>query len=135
VPERAERLAAYADRTFADIDDLLARVPEEQRPRVYLARGPDGLETGLRGSINTETIVRVGGINVADAGEGRQGIAQVQLEQVLVWNPQVIVTWDDRFYRAVRTDPTWAEVDAAGAWRSARACRSAGSTARLRSIG
>lgn len=112
VPERAERLAAYAERTFADIDGLLARIPEEQRARVYLARGPDGLETGLRGSINTEIIERAGGINVAGTGDDRQGIAQIQLEQVLAWNPQVIVTWDDRFYRAVSGDPSWANIDA-----------------------
>ena len=44
---------------------MLAEVPQDQRPRVYLARGPDGLETGLQGSINTEIIERVGAINVA----------------------------------------------------------------------
>ena len=87
VPERGERLAAYAEATFAAVDGVLARVPPERRPRVYLARGPDGLETGLKGSINTEIIERVGGINVADAGADRQGIANVQLEQVLAWNP------------------------------------------------
>ena len=112
VPERAERLAAYAERTFGEVDELLARIPEEQRARVYLARGPDGLETGLRGSINTEIIERAGGVNVAGAGDDQQGIAQVQLEQVHAWNPQVIVTWDDRFYRAVKTNPTWAGIDA-----------------------
>ena len=100
MPERGERLAAYADATFADVDAVLAKVPPDDRPRVYLARGPDGLETGLRGSINTEIIERVGGINVADAGSERQGIANVQLEQILAWNPDTIVTWDDR-----STDP------------------------------
>lgn len=46
VPERGEQLAAYAEATFAGIDTAIARVPPAQRPRVYLARGPDGLETG-----------------------------------------------------------------------------------------
>jgi len=92
VPERAADLARYAERVFADLDRALAEVPTERRPRVYLARGPDGLETGLRGSINTEIIERAGAVNVADAGGDRQGIAQVQLEQVLLWNPDTIVT-------------------------------------------
>ena len=112
VPERGEQLAAYAEATFADIDQVLAKVPPDARPRVYLARGPDGLETGLKGSINTEIIERVGGINVADAGSDRQGIAQLQLEQILAWNPDTIVTWDDRFYRTVNSDPAWAGVAA-----------------------
>ena len=117
VPERGERLARYAEDTFARIDAALAAVAPEARPRVYLARGPDGLETGLRGSINAEIIERVGGINVADAGTERQGIAQVQLEQVLAWNPDSIVTWDENFYRSVKADPAWAGVAAVRAGR------------------
>ena len=108
VSERAERLAAYAEATFAEIDRVLAEVPSEERPRVYLARGPDGLETGLKGSINTEIIEGVGGVNLADAGTDRQGIAQVQLEQMLAWDPGTIVTWDQNFYRTVGSDPSWA---------------------------
>ena len=126
VPERAADLARYAERVFADLDRALAEVPTERRPRVYLARGPDGLETGLRGSINTEIIERAGAVNVADAGGDRQGIAQVQLEQVLLWNPDTIVTWDERFHAAVQGNPAWA------GFTSAPPCRSAGSTARPR---
>ena len=43
------------------LDAALAEIPESGRPRVYLARGPDGLETGLKGSINTEIIEVVSG--------------------------------------------------------------------------
>ena len=117
VPERGKRLATYAERTFAGIDALLGKIPPEKRPHVYLARGPDGLETGLRGSITTEIIERIGGINVADAGTDRQGLAQVQLEQILAWNPDTIVTWDDRFYTAVAADTAWAGVAAVRAGR------------------
>ncbi len=100
VEERAERIASYVESTLAKIDATLAEVPQEQRPRVYLARGPDGLETGLQGSINTEIIERVGAINVAvDPSGARRGIAQVPLEQVIVWNPDVVITWDEQLLR------------------------------------
>jgi iron complex transport system substrate-binding protein len=111
VEERAGKLAAYAEATFADLDAMLAKIPQGQRPRVYLARGPDGLETGVRGSINTEIIERVGAINVADA-PGQRGIVNVSIEQVLLWNPEVVVTWDDRFYERVWNDPFWQGTDA-----------------------
>jgi iron complex transport system substrate-binding protein len=111
VEERAERLAAYTEATFADIDALLAKIPQEDRPQVYLARGPEGLETGVRGSINTEIIERVGAVNVADA-PGQRGIVNVSVEQVLLWNPEVVVTWDDRFYTRVWDDPFWQGTDA-----------------------
>ncbi|HRY07426.1 MAG TPA: ABC transporter substrate-binding protein, partial [Hyphomicrobiaceae bacterium] len=53
VTERAEKLARYVEDTFTQIDRTLIEIAPDARPRVYLARGPDGLETGLKGSINT----------------------------------------------------------------------------------
>ncbi|ETX16389.1 ABC transporter substrate-binding protein [Roseivivax halodurans JCM 10272] len=111
-PERGERLARDAEETFARIDTILAEIPEEDRPRTYLARGPDGLETGMTGSINTEIIERAGGVNVADDGGRTQGLVQVSPEQVIVSDPEIVVTWDPTFYGRVWSDPLWAGVDA-----------------------
>jgi iron complex transport system substrate-binding protein len=110
-PEQAARLAAYAEAAFAEVDAVLARTPEAARPRVYLARGPDGLETGVEGSINSEIIERAGGRNVAQA-PGQEGIANVSLEQVLGWDPQVIVTWDRAAHAHIRSSATWRQVRA-----------------------
>jgi iron complex transport system substrate-binding protein len=115
VQERAEQLARYVEALFAELDEALAKIPEDGRPRVYLARGPDGLETGLKGSINTEIIERAGGRNVADPGPDstlRRGITQVSIEQVIVANPDTILTWDRNFYDQVWTNPLWANIDA-----------------------
>jgi iron complex transport system substrate-binding protein len=112
VEERAEKLARYVEATFAEIDQALADIPAEKRPRVYLARGPDGLETGLKGSINTEIIERAGGRNVAESNDGRKGLARASIEQVIVANPDTILTWDPVFYEAVWKDPLWAGIEA-----------------------
>ena len=113
VEERAERIAAYVETTFEQVDATLAEVPEDERPRVYLARGPSGLETGLEGSINTEIIERVGAINVAvDPSGARRGLVQVPIEQVVVWNPDTVITWDPSFYENVWKDFYWQGVDA-----------------------
>jgi iron complex transport system substrate-binding protein len=118
VEERAERIASYVESTLAEIDAVLALVPQNERPRVYLARGPDGLETGLQGSINTEIIERVGGVNVAaDPSGARRGIAQVPVEQVVLWNPDVVITWDRNFHEAVGEDFYWQSVAAVAAGR------------------
>jgi iron complex transport system substrate-binding protein len=114
VRDRAERLARYAEDLFGRIDATLAGVPERQRPAVYLARGPLGLETGLRGSINAEIIERAGGRNVAEAEDGRRGIANVSPEQILLWRPEVIITWDRNFFRNLseRPDEEWRSLPA-----------------------
>jgi iron complex transport system substrate-binding protein len=109
--ERAETLARWCEETMATISGRIAAIPAEQRPRVYYARGPRGLETGLGGSINVETLGFVGARNVA-ADQPGSGLAQVSLEQVLAWNPEVIVTIDLAFAESVRSDPSWAGVRA-----------------------
>jgi len=109
--EAGERLGLDAEVRLARVDAVVARVPQAARPRVYYGRNPDGLTTGLGGSINVETLGRAGGVNVADA-LGRGGLAQVNLEQVLAWDPEVIVTTDPRFLSRIRTDPQWAGVRA-----------------------
>jgi iron complex transport system substrate-binding protein len=111
VDARAEMLAHDAEETLAEVDRVTASVPAAQRPRVYLARGPSGLETGTRGSINTEIIERAGGINVVDLGEqGR--LTTVSLEQILAWNPDTIVSIDAGFVEGVRKAPGWADTSA-----------------------
>jgi iron complex transport system substrate-binding protein len=111
VPERAERLAAYAERAFAGLRATLARVPAAARPRVYYARGNDGLDTGLPGAINVELLDLVGARNVAEeAGRGR--LASVSLEQVLLWNPEVVLTLDWVFFADVARRPEWGGIDA-----------------------
>jgi iron complex transport system substrate-binding protein len=106
----AAELAAYAAATLRTISERVATVPAQKRPRVYHARGPRGLETGLAGSINVEGIEIMGAHNVA--GGRRGGLANVSLEQVLAWDPDVIVTIDQDFAHSVRADANWASVSA-----------------------
>ena len=117
VAERGEALAKAAEETFAEVDRVLATVPAEKRPRVYLARRPEGLETGSRGSINTEIIERVGGVNVVEGPRQRGGIVNVSPEQVIAWAPDTIVTLDRRFQQSVSQKPEWKPVPAVAAGR------------------
>jgi iron complex transport system substrate-binding protein len=108
--DQAEALARSADETIKAIKSRIDTVSEAQRPRVYYGRGPNGLETGLGGSINVETIEFLGAHNVA--AERRGGLATVSIEQVLAWNPEVIITIEPAFAATVRTDPVWAPIKA-----------------------
>lgn len=116
VPDRARALASYAERTLRETDERVARVPADRRPRVYYARGPDGLETGLPGSINVESLERLGARNVAEGMAGAS-LARVSLEQALTWNPDVIVTIDPAFDAVTGTDARWRGVRAVGEGR------------------
>jgi len=106
----AESLAQYAEDIMTTIRQRIAAVPVGQQPKVYYARGPRGLETGLAGSINVETIEFMGVHNVASEQPG--GLALVSIEQVLLWNPDVIITIDRDFAAGVRDNPLWNSVNA-----------------------
>ncbi|PXW78928.1 iron complex transport system substrate-binding protein [Ruegeria sp. P4] len=112
VSERGAALAQDVEARFARLDAVLEAVPEEARPRVYLARGPEGLETGMKGSINTEIIERAGGRNVADDGGASKGLVNASMEQLIVANPDTVVTWDPNFFASVFDDPMWQGIDA-----------------------
>ncbi len=114
--KRSEGLAHYAQDAVADINRRLAKIPQEKRPRIYYGRGPQGLNTGLAGSISAEFIEQLGAVNVA-AEMGRGGLVQVSIEQVLRWNPDVVVTIDPNFYAAARSHPVWRELPAIRAGR------------------
>ena len=111
VAERGEQLARQADAALALAAQVRASVPLAQRPRVYFGRSADGLETGLDGSINLEVLDFAAGRNVA-AAAGKGSLTRVSLEQILAWNPEVIVTQEPAFARRVRSDPLWRSLPA-----------------------
>jgi iron complex transport system substrate-binding protein len=108
---RGEEWASYARIMLDDVAARVARIPAEKRARVYYGRGPSGLVTGLSGSINVEVLERIGAVNVA-AELGHGGLVQVSIEQVLAWNPDVIVTTDPNFYAVAANTPLWSALAA-----------------------
>jgi iron complex transport system substrate-binding protein len=113
---RATALARYTEETVSDIARRVKEIPTKLRPRVYYGRGPQGLNTGLAGSINVESIEQLGAVNVA-AELGRGGLVQVSIEQVLRWNPDIVMTIDPNFYALARDHPLWRELPAIKAGR------------------
>jgi iron complex transport system substrate-binding protein len=104
----AEPLALWYERELADAKQRVARA--KAHPLVYYGRSASGLQTGGKGSINVEVLDFLGARNAA-AGT-RPGLNTVSLEQVLLWNPEVILTTDPDFWQLARTDPRWRAVRA-----------------------
>jgi iron complex transport system substrate-binding protein len=116
VEHQGKEWARYIRETLEFVNRRVAAVPQQRRPRVYYGRGPLGLTTGRAGSINVESIEQLGAINVA-AVMGRGGLVQVSVEQVLLWNPDVVITIDPNFYAAARAHPLWRALPAIEAGR------------------
>lgn len=87
--EQAEKLASYAEKTFADIEKM--EVPEDKKVRIYYGNGEDSLETAPAGSSHGQIIDMVNAVNVADLEMGEGSRVQISAEQLLAWDPDVIV--------------------------------------------
>lgn len=88
-PERGEALARWFEGRVAELERRGAAIPEARRPRVlYLMRARSALQVAGKGTSMDGDIRRAGGINPA---AGLPGFAQVGVEQILAWNPDVIL--------------------------------------------
>ena len=118
VEEQAEQLAAYAQETFDAISGL--DIPEEEKVRIYYGNGEDSLETAPAGSSHGQIIDLVNAINVADLELGDGSRVQISAEQLLAWDPDVIIVNGEpksnmtgaAAAQAILEDPTYASLTA-----------------------
>ncbi|WP_044470026.1 iron ABC transporter substrate-binding protein [Mannheimia massilioguelmaensis] len=106
--DRAEKLAIFAERILS-ITENIGR--QDNSLSVYVARGVDGLETGLEHSIHTEVIEWVGAKNAA-AVIGQNKTVRISMEQLLQWQPDLIITQDPNLYKAIQTSELWQNLTA-----------------------
>ena len=111
--EKSDALVAYYQTALKTVKDAVSTIPEGEKIKVYYAEGPDGLATDPSGSQHAMLIDYCGGKNVAETTiTPGYGMTPVSLEQVLSWNPEVIIASDSKFASSVLTDPLWKDVPA-----------------------
>lgn len=106
----AQRLASWYENEMIQIRNRMKDV--SAHPLVYYGRSASGLQTGGKGSINVEVLEVLGARNAA--AEARAGLVIVPFEQVILWDPEVILTTDPNFWRSIWSDPRWRAVKAVG---------------------
>ena len=117
VQERGKELADYSRKTLEAVKKQVAAVPEEKRLGVYYAEGPAWLQTDVAGNVHTEVLDAAGGKNAANVKEEKiDSMVEVSMEQVLSWNPDVILEGataaKGNFFSKVYGDSNWAKVKA-----------------------
>ena len=105
---RGEELRRYALDTLNEAKAMAAKIPENLKVRVYYAEGSDGLSTERAKSIHAELIPLAGGINVHQGEElDHYGMEKISMEQLLLYNPEVILVKEKAFFETVFNDPRW----------------------------
>lgn len=109
--EKANQLVSFHQEMLDEVTEKTSSIPESEKKRVYYARDRTGLMTNPSGSAHTQLIEICGGTNVAQVPVTK-GTVGVSIEQVLKWNPDVIIASDPTFYQNIYSDPLWQNVKA-----------------------
>ncbi len=106
--ERGKVLSDYAAKAISEAKSAAAQIPETEKVTVYYAEGMDGLSTEKSGSLHAELIPLAGGINV-HKGESSDsyGMDKISMEQIILYNPMVILVKEKAFFATIFTDPRW----------------------------
>jgi iron complex transport system substrate-binding protein len=111
--ERAEKLAQYCAKTLQIVNAAVTGIPAAQKPRVYYAEGTDGLSTECNDSIHVELMRLAGDVDVHRCHTAsHMGLEKISLEQVMLYNPDVIVAQERLFYDKVYNEPAWKQIKA-----------------------
>jgi len=115
--KKAEQLIGFINRYIPDIIEQSSKIPMSERKRVYFAIGENGLQSSPRGSLHSQVISLAGGVNVVDINKAL-GHVNVSLEQLIRWNPQVILSYTpsynktDTIQQKLINDKRWSSINA-----------------------
>ena len=106
--ERGRALSSYAEQSLSEVARVRAAIPDTDRVSVYYAEGADGLSTECHVSMHAQLIPLSGGDNVHRCEvRSTYGMQKISMEQLLQYDPQVIVSHEPLFFDRVATDPKW----------------------------
>lgn len=105
-----QQLAQAAQAVFDDIAQKRTMF-NEQLPSIYVACSADGLETVRAHSTFNDIIRLVGAKNVVQSQTG-DSETRVSLEQLMHWNPDIILTQSRDFLEQVYNHPLWQQLKA-----------------------
>ena len=112
--EKAEELARWCEETLASVNDTMQRVDADgARVRMVYCLGDKGLNVLAKGSFHAGVINLVSENaavieEVSNSGDGNE----IDLEQMILWNPEVLIFAPDSIYESVRSEDAWQQLDA-----------------------
>lgn len=111
--ERARSLAGYAEQTLAEANRMRAAIAPGNQVSVYYAESAGGLSTECHMSVHAQLIPLGGGLNVHRCTDRTTyGMQKISIEQVMQYDPQVIVFHEPLFRDHLSRDLRWQNIRA-----------------------
>ena len=112
--EKAEEIAQWCEKTYANLSAMMQRVDADNaRIGLLYCLGDKGVNVIAEGSFHAETINMMSD-NLAELSDVvSNGLGnEVDMEQILLWDPQVIIFAPDSCYDAIAGEQQWQSVTA-----------------------
>ncbi|MDR1955677.1 MAG: ABC transporter substrate-binding protein [Treponema sp.] len=110
--EQGEALAAFCEKTLSEAQELVAEVGDAKKSVLYCL-GQAGLNVIAAGSFHGEVLDYLAHNQAVVANPASRGSGnETDLEQLLLWDPEVIIFGPDSVYMTAGSDPTWKQLQA-----------------------
>ncbi len=110
MPEEAKALAEYSTNVY---NHTLEIVNSAEKANVVYCLGDTGLNIIANGSFHADVIdLLSNNLAVVDAPSGKGTGNEIDLEQLLIWNPDVILFAPGSIYQSVGQDAAWQQLNA-----------------------
>lgn len=111
--DRGNELSEYCTRVYDEVQDTMATIPESDRVNMAYLLGDNGLNAIAKTSVQAQVEDMVANnVVVVDDVSGKGNGNEVSLEQIAVWNPELIIFQAGSIYDTVGSDPAWAGIAA-----------------------
>lgn len=105
---RAAELAKAITDSVAEMRRFSASIPAKERRSVFYAIGPDGLNNDCNHMPFLQEAIDLAGARSAHACKRSEQLgSRLSMEQVIAYDPDVIITQDDSFFRTIWRDARW----------------------------
>lgn len=110
--EQGEALARFCEKTLAAAEGIVNRAGNNKKSILYCL-GPAGLNVLARGTFHTEILDWMADNRaVVDNPSSRGSGNEANLEQILLWDPQIILFGAGSIYASAASDPVWRQLGA-----------------------
>lgn len=111
--ERGNELSAYCANAYDTTETVMAGIPENERVRMAYLLGENGLNAIAKTSFQGAVMDMVAdNVVVVDDVSGKGNGNEVSLEQIALWNPDLIIFQAGSIYDTVGDNPAWAGIAA-----------------------
>ncbi len=102
--DECNKRAEYAERALKTAEEKKEKISDPVS--VYYSSSPDALVAVESGSFHGEVIEKIGAENVVPSSFSESS-GTVSLEELIIWDPDVILLSDKNAYERVMSDRTW----------------------------